>query len=337
MSDVAALSGVSTKTVSRVVNGERNVSADTVSRVTAAIDQLGFRPNEHARQLRHGSTTTIGLVLEDVGDPFYATLARAVEEVAFHQDYTLLASSSAGDPERAGRVVESFTARGVNGIVVTPAIRMSSEVLRAAIQTGCAVVLIDRPLENLDTDTVLVDNRGGALEGTRHLIRHGHTRIAYFGDVHAVFTATERRDGYLAALHAAGIAVDDGLIVMASPADAPIDELVDRVLTLDEPPTAILSGNNRWTVGLLRSLRERIDDFALVGFDDFELGDVLKPGVTVVAQDPAAMGRIAAELLFRRIDGDDSPPQRIQLGTVLIPRGSGERVITLDRGVPTGG
>jgi LacI family transcriptional regulator len=325
MNDVAAHAGVSLKTVSRVVNGLDHVRPDKFDRVTRSIEELGFRRNEYARQLRQGTTATIGLVLEDVADPFYSVLTRAVEDVAFERNHVVLAASSAEDPVRARALIESFGARGVDGLIVAPAGGIDEDYLRGELDAGSSMVFVDRPVEGIDADTVLVDSRGGARRGTAHLIDHGHRRIAFFGDDESVYTATERRAGYRAALEAAGIRFDERLVVMTVPATASAGELLDRILTMDDPPTAVFGGNNRWSIRLLRALRDRATDLAFLGFDDFELSDVLNPGITVIAQDPAAVGRISAELLFRRITGDSSPVQRVQLATTLITRGSAER------------
>jgi LacI family transcriptional regulator len=325
MNDVAAHAGVSLKTVSRVVNGFDHVRPDKFERVTRSIEALGFRRNEYARQLRQGTTATIGLVLEDVADPFYSLLTRAVEDVAFEREHVVLAASSAEDPVRARALIESFGARGVDGLIIAPAGGIDAGFLRSELESGSSLVFVDRPVAGIDADTVLVDSHGGARRGTEHLIRHGHRRIAFFGDDESVYTATERRSGYRAALEAAGIPFDDGLVQMTVPATAPVSELVERVLASTDPPTAIFSGNNRWSVRLLRVLRGRSDDLAFLGFDDFELSDVLNPGITVIAQDASAVGRLAADLLFRRITGDTAPVQRVQLATSLIERGSAER------------
>jgi LacI family transcriptional regulator len=326
MNDVAEAAGVSLKTVSRVVNGVDYVSSDKLQRVNAAIEALGFRRNEYARQLRQGTTATVGLVLEDVADPFYSTLTRAVEDVALGHNHMLLTSSSAEDPARSRELIMSLGARGVGGLIVTPAQGMDAAFLRAELASGCSLVFVDRPVAGVEADTVLVDNRGGAETGAAHLLAHGHTRVAFFGDDARVFTAGERLAGYRSALTAAGVPIDPELVLMAAPSGDDVARAIDRVLALPDPPTAILSGNNRWSVRLLRHLRGRhaASHLAIVGFDDFELSDVLSPGITVVAQDPAAMGHIAAELLFRRMSGDTAPVQRVQLATTLIERGSGE-------------
>lgn len=328
MSDVAAMAGVSLKTVSRVVNEEGYVSADTFAAVKSAIDALGFRRNEAARQLKQGTAVTIGLVMEDQSDPFYSTLSRAVEEVALAQGYLLLIASSNEDPTRSRAIVESFTSRGVDGIVLAPARGTDPGFLQRELDAGRSLVFVDRPVPGLDVDTVLADNVRGAAEATAHLIAHGHRRIAFFGDDLSVFTAAERLEGYTLALREAGLTFDDRLVTMTSPTmDVPGDA-IDRVLDQPDPPTAVFTGNNRWSIRLLRHLKARHTPAepqrAFVGFDDFELGDVLEPGITVVAQDPAEMGRLAADLLLRRARGDEGPAEHIRLRPRLIARGSGE-------------
>jgi LacI family transcriptional regulator len=327
MSDVAAAAGVSLKTVSRVVNAEGYVSADTLAAVKAAIDQLGFRRNEAARQLKQGTAVTIGLVMEDQSDPFYSILSRAVEEVALEQGYLLLIASSNEDPQRSQTIIESFTSRGVDGIVLAPARGTDPALLQRELDSGRPIVFVDRPVPGVAADTVLADNIRGAADATAHLVSHGHRRIAFFGDDASVFTAAERLYGYAQALRDAGLEVDDSLVTMASPTAEHLEATIDRVLDQPDPPTALFAGNNRWSIRLLRQLKMRPTParrLAFVGFDDFELSDVLDPAVTVVAQEPAEMGRIAADLLLRRARGDDGAIQHIRIRPRLILRGSGE-------------
>ncbi|WP_260407870.1 LacI family DNA-binding transcriptional regulator [Planomonospora venezuelensis] len=322
MKDVAAAAEVALKTVSRVVNGEPGVNPATAARVLAAIERLGYRRNESARVLRGGRTATIGLVIEDVADPFYSEISRAVEDVALRHGSLVLSGSSREDPLRERELVLTFCARRVDGLVIVPA-GSDHGYLLPELDAGVAAVFADRPggLEAgpVRCDTVLCDNAGGAHAGTVHLIRHGHRRIAFLGDDPSIFTAAERLRGYRRALADAGLGPDDALVAMG-PAEGS-GAALERMLAGPEPPTAVLTGNGRITVAVLRGTRHRP---ALVGFDDFELADVLSPAVTVVAQDPAGLGRTAAELLFRRLAGEHGPARRIELPTRLIPRGSGE-------------
>lgn len=323
MKDVAARAGVGLKTVSRVVNGEPGVTPDTVQRVQAAIEALGFRRNDSARVLRKGRTASVGLVLEDLADPFYSSLSRAVEEVARDHGSLLFTGSSAEDPEREQELALAFCARRVDGLVIVPA-SQDHRYLQPEIAAGIAAVFVDRPAEQLEADAVLTDNAGGVREGVTHLIRQGHRRIAFIGDQRRIHTAGERLRGYRETMADAGLPVDESWVSMGPTAAERVQAEVTRMLQGPEPVTAVFAGNNRVSVTALRVLVNQPRPVALVGFDDFELADLLSPAVTVVAQDPARLGRTAAQLLFRRLEGETGPPQRLELSGRLIVRGSGE-------------
>jgi LacI family transcriptional regulator len=327
MRDVAARAQVSFKTVSRVVNEEGGVSPLLERRVRQAIEDLDFRPNAGARILRRSDhrTATIGLLLEDVANPFSAAIQRAVENVAVPRGVFVLSASLDEDPARERVLAKQFSARHVDGLVLAPAGEDQSH-LAAELRTGMAVVCVDREAGNLPVDSVLATNAVGAAEGVRHLAAVGHRRIAYLGDRRTIATAIQRFAGYQDALAARGIAADPALAVHDIRDAAGSDGAVTSLLGRPDPPTALFTAQNLITIGAVRALRrlgmeQRV---ALVGFDDFLLADLLSPGVTVVAQDPAAMGRIAAELLFDRIDGSTRPPEVRLVPTALIRRGSGE-------------
>ncbi|MFZ3592801.1 LacI family DNA-binding transcriptional regulator [Streptomyces sp. BH104] len=323
MKDVAARAGVGLKTVSRVVNAEPGVTEDTERRVQEAIAALGFRRNDSARVLRKGRTASIGLVLEDLADPFYGPLSRAVEEVARAHGALLINGSSAEDPEREQELVLALCARRVDGLVVIPA-GSDHQYLAPEIAAGVATVFVDRPAGKIDADVVLSDNFGGARDGVAHLIARGHRRIGFIGDQPRIHTAVERVRGYRAAMEEAGLAVDDRWVSLGVTEPERVRRAAEEMLTGPDPVTAIFSGNNRVTVTAVRVLSELERPVALVGFDDIELGDLLKPGVTVVSQDAAQLGRTAADRLFLQLDGAALPPERIELTTRLIQRGSGE-------------
>ncbi|MER6914480.1 LacI family DNA-binding transcriptional regulator [Streptomyces sp. NPDC000594] len=321
MKDVAARAGVGLKTVSRVVNDEPGVTPDTERRVREAIDALGFRRNDSARVLRKGRTASIGLVLEDLADPFYGSLSRAVEEVARAHGALLINGSSAEDPERERELALALCARRVDGLIVIPAGR-DHRYLEPEIRAGIATVFVDRPAGRIDADTVLSDSFGGTRAGTAHLIAHGHRRIGFIGDRPGIHTAAERLRGYRAALTDAGLPLDDARVSQGSTAPERVRSAALAMLGGPEPVTALVAGNNRVTVTAVRVLAERERPVALVGFDDLDLADLL--GITVVAQDAAALGRTAAERLFRRLEGAADAPEQVTLATRLIPRGSGE-------------
>lgn len=323
MKDVAARAGVGLKTVSRVVNGEPGVTADTERRVQEAIDALNFRRNDSARVLRKGRTASIGLVLEDLADPFYGPLSRAVEEVARAHGALLINGSSAEDPEREQELALALCARRVDGLVVIPA-GDDHRYLEPEIKAGVATVFVDRPAGRINADVVLSDSFGGARDGVAHLLAHGHRRIGFIGDQPRIHTAAERLRGYRAAMEEAGIAIEDSWMSLGATDPQRVRRAAEEMLTGPDAVTAVFAGNNRVTVTVVRVLAEHGHRVALVGFDDFELADLLRPGVTVVAQDAAQLGRTAAERLFSRLDGAPLAPQRIVLPTRLITRGSGE-------------
>ncbi|PVE13776.1 LacI family transcriptional regulator [Streptomyces scopuliridis] len=323
MKDVAARAGVGLKTVSRVVNGEPGVTPDTERRVQESIDALGFRRNDSARVLRKGRTASIGLVLEDLADPFYGPLNRAVEEVARAHGALLINGSSAEDPDREQELVLALCARRVDGLIVIPA-GHDHRYLEPEIKAGVATVFVDRPAGRIDADAVLSDSFGGARSGVAHLIAHGHRRIGFIGDQPRIHTASERLRGYRTAMADAGLAIHDDWVSLGTTAPKRVQDAVVAMLAGPEPVTAIFTGNNRVTVTVVRVLAAHDRPVALVGFDDIELADLLDPGVTVIAQDAATLGRTAAERLFHRLDGAADAPSQVVLPTRLIARGSGE-------------
>ena len=324
MRDVAEKAGVSLKTVSRVINAEAGVASATAERVGEAIVALGFQRNDLARSLRHGlSSSTLGLVIEDVANPFYSAVAQAVEIAARERGFLLITASAREDAERERELVSALVGRRVDALLIVPA--GPDQRYADAMRGRTAFVYIDRPPGGFEADTVLLDDAGGARQAVEHLLARGHRRIACVADRAEVYTARERVAGYEAALAAAGIDVDPELIRPGSP-DAPHAEMiVTELLDLppDRRPTAVFTANNRNTIGALHALAGRDDEIALVGFDDFELADLL--GITVVRADAGQLGARAAALAFARLDGDERPPQRVTIPTDLIVRGSGER------------
>jgi LacI family transcriptional regulator len=321
MADVAAAAGVSLKTVSRVVNDEPGVRGDTAALVRDTIDTLGFSRNDHARALRHGRRSGLfGLVIEDLSNPFYSAIARGVEQVARRSGMLAIAASSDEDSAQERNLVRLFCERRVDGLLIVPA-GEDHEYMLPELRSGTRVVFIDRPPGNIEADVVLLDNVGGARSAVEHLLAQGHRRIAFIGDEPSIFTATERLRGYRETLLRAGIAPDESLVRLGAHDVDTAERFVHELLALPEPPTALFTGNNRMTVGALRVLGGKSIRFALVGFDDLELADMLAVPVTLVAYDAAELGRQAAELILRRLAGDDGLPRRVVHTTTLIARG----------------
>jgi LacI family transcriptional regulator len=325
MRDVASTAGVSVKTVSRVVNGERGVKPDTAARVDAAILRLGFARNDLARSLRRGRAGALGLIIEDVANPFYSAIARAVEDAAHERGHILITGSCEEDAERERQLVLRLLRRAVDALLIVPA-GGDHRYLRPELGAGTPVVFLDRPPVGVEADTVLLDNVGGARLGVEHLARRGHEGIAFVGDPPALYTARERLAGYRAALAEAGLAVPEELVRAGSHDAGSAQEATRALLALPAArrPTAIFCANNRNTIGALRALRDAARPVALVGFDDFELADMLATPVTVVRHAPEEMGRLGAELAYARLDGDRGVPARRVIACELVERGSGE-------------
>jgi len=323
LKDVSVLASVSIKTVSRVINNDPAVAAGTARRVQAAIEELGFRPDPVARSLRVGRDDAVGLIVENIADPFMSEVTCAVEEVARERGMFVVISSAGYAPENERVVVGGLANRRVAGLILTPTSGDHSYL--AAERLRFPVVFVDRPPIQYDADTVVVDNEEGARVATAHLINHGHRRIAFVGDRLHIYTTRLRYQGFRSAMARAGLPVDERLVRVDAVGPENSAIAMTQLLEIADGPTAVLSANYRSSLGVVRALHQsRRTDLAHVSFDDFTGAESLDPPVTVIYQDPRRMGRQAANMLFDRINGDTSPPRRVLLPVRLIVRGSGE-------------
>lgn len=327
MRDVAALAGVSLKTVSRVVNREPGVSDDLRERVERAVERLDYTHNLTASNLRrsHGRTGVVGALVQDVSNSFSVRLLRALEDAARERNCVVLAASIDEETERERALVADLVARRVDGLILMPSTTDQSY-LAAEVRAGLPTVFVDRPPRGVECDSVVVDNRRGAREAVAHLLSYGHTRVAVLVDLTSIPTAAARLRGYEAAMKAAGVRPDPDLVVAGLRTTEEARSALAAMMRRPDPPTAVFACRNILSIGAIRALREldRSQEVALVGFDDFPLADLMTPSLTVVRQDVSEIGRRAAELLFSRIEGDPSPPRRIVAVPTLVVRGSGE-------------
>ncbi len=327
MRDVAARAGVSLKTVSRVLNREAGVAEGTAAKVRQAAEELQFQLNFGARSLRRndGRTATIGLILENVENPYSSAIHRAVEDVARLRGVSVFAGSLDEDPGRERELVGAFTSRRVDGLIMMPTGPDHSYLLAERL-AGTSMVFVDRPPGLIEADLVVTDNQVGARTGVQHLIRQGHRRIGFLGDLLLIQTAKERYAGYLDAMRGADLPIVRSDTVHDATSSSLAEAAATAMMRGDDPPSALFTAQNFVTYGALRALRQLglHHTVALVGFDDFYLADVLDPPVTVVAQDPQTIGRRAAERLFARFDGDTSPFTTEVVPSRLVVRGSGE-------------
>ena len=324
LTQVAALSGVSVKTASRALGGEPRVAADTRTRVQNAADQLGYRLNGVARELRRGANTStlVGLLSGDLANPFYSQLASGLERELRMHGLQLITASTDEDPQWERQLLDTLFERRVRALVLASAAAEHGH-LAAEHRHGIPFVFVDRPPVNLTADTVLLDNHGGARLAGAHLIAGGHRRIGVVGDLSRLTTHRERVAGFAEAMTTAGISDWADYLVQNAHDVVTAEQAVLDLLRRSPAPTALFTTNNRITNGALRALRGHPAPPALIGFDDLDLGEVL--GVSVIAHDPEQMGQRAAQLLVHRINGDGGPARRAVIPIRLLARGSGER------------
>jgi LacI family transcriptional regulator len=322
MADVAKLAGVSVTTVSHVVNGTREASAETTRRVLEAVERTGYVHNALARGLARARTQSIGLVVPGLAAPSLAAVIAGAEAEATRAGHVLLLADSHDDPRQELRVVQALVGRRVDGLLLAPSAGAAELALRHLAGQEVPVVLLDRLLD-AGLDQAGVDNEGPTAELVEHVAANGHERIAFLAGRPGISTTAERLRGYRLAIARRGLAelvadggssVDGGAAATAA--------LLDR----DAPPTAIVSGNDEMTIGVLRVLRERgvrvPDDVAVVGFDDFPWAPVVEPRLTVLAQPAAELGATAVRLLLERLDEPSRPPRTIRLPPTFVHRGS---------------
>ncbi|MEU0569521.1 LacI family DNA-binding transcriptional regulator [Nonomuraea sp. NPDC005983] len=327
MKDVAHEARVSLKTVSRHVNGETNIDPTLAERISAAIVKLGYRRNLSAASIRPGRTSkTIGLVISDLANPYYSTLARAIETVADAAGYLVTIASSEEEGLRHDRLVDRLMEQRVDGLIVVPPRNAARDWSDVAAPIP-PLVFLDRPVPYSAADAVLADNAGGAREATLALASVGARRIAFVGDSLDIYTMRERHAGYAAALAEAGSGVDGSLTITTAHTREQAEHEVGVVLR-DDSADAVFAANNRSTIGALLAFQKAGRRLPLVGFDDFETALLGSPPVSVVSQDVELMGRTAAEIVLGRLNGDtgDTGDTRAfatwTLPTQLILRGS---------------
>lgn len=326
LDDVARLAGVSSKTVSRVFANRELVAPETVERVLAAAKRLRFRPNTLARSLRRGgSTKTFGFIMGELGNPFYYKVAAGMEKELAANGFALLVATTDDTAEGEERVADALLAQRVGALLLIP-VAEDQSYLEGERHLGTPVIAIDRPARNLVADSIVLENHRGVYDATTRLLARGHRRIGYVCNPASVYTQSERLRGYRDALAAYGIHDSARWERLLDDLSVRPDGIVEDLLSQSDAPTAIITGNNRVTVGALRVLRDRHDDdrTALIGFDDFDTADVL--GVSVVSYDPVELGRRAAMLAIERIADPSGFTRQIELPTWIVERGTGERV-----------
>ena len=320
--DVAKLARVSAMTVSRYFNQPEKLKLATRERVQAAIEQLQYVPNAAARSLVNGCTKTVALILADVTNPFYTTIARGVEDVAHAQDYTLILGNSDESLSKERRYIDVMMSRRVDGVIISSSAGNSHH-LKLLIDRGIPVVLIDRTVGDFDADEVRGDTHTGSQELTRHLLDQGFEDVAFIGGWSSVSSLEERQAGYRLAMNQAGL---QARVYPGRTDRKSGEELTNRLASAGRLPQAIIAANNYVAVGAHGALRElglRVpQDIALAAFDDIEIAAHLYPFLSVVAQPAREMGVQAMKMLLERMRGYDGPARSHVLPTKMIIRKS---------------
>ena len=306
LSDVAERAGVSTASVSRVLAKKPHVSETVRKRVLAAVNELSFRPSRVARSLRSQRSLVIGLVISDIQNPFFTSMVRAIEDVTYQHHYSLVLCNSDEDPAKEAFYIDLMVAEKVAGVILSPTNETDASCKRLA-EIGIPVVAIDRRTRQADVDTVIVDNAGAACALTSHLIDDGHRRIGAIVGPPGATTGIERREGYLRALRNHQIDVEDDLVHIGPPTVDYGYQMVNQLMALEAPPSAIFLGNNLLTIG---------------AFDEMDWAFVMNPALTVVSQPVYEMGKTAADLLLARISDYSHPTREVMLQPTIKIRQS---------------
>lgn len=324
--DVAKRAGVSITTVSHIINESRFVSQTTAERVLRAMQELHYQPNALARSLRSKHSHTLGLVLPDASNPFFAEVARGLEDYAFDHGYNVLFGSSDGNLQRERDYLRVFLEKQVDGLIFVAA-GESTENIRELQAEHLPLVVVDREFRQVTADYVIADNYRGGYLATEHLINLGRHVIACITGPSTVTPSADRVTGYRDALKAHGIRYCERLVRRGDFTAASGFRAMQSLLTHAEPPTAVFACNDLMALGVLCAATKaglRVpDDVAVVGFDDIALACLSSPPLTTIQQPKAEMGRLASELLIARIEGRaPDAPQRCLLQTRLIVRES---------------
>jgi LacI family transcriptional regulator len=323
--EVASRAGVSSTTVSHVINNTRFVSEEVRQRVQAAMDEIGYRPNELARSLRRGETKTLGLILPDSANPFFAEIGRSIEKAAFAQGYNVILCNTDGDFDRERTYVDVLLKKQVDGLVFV-ATGERSDSLSQILKLKVPIVVVDRDLPDVQLDTVLSDNYQGGYLATQYLINLGHRRIACISGPSHLTPSALRVTGYKQALLNANIPIDDRLILRGDFHPQSGWQATLELLALPDKPTAIFACNDLMAIGVLRAAAECgvqvPKELGVMGYDDIELSSYTTPALSTVRQPKVEIGQTAVRMLLERIQNKEIPPRRELLSATVIVRGT---------------
>jgi LacI family transcriptional regulator len=322
--DVAHDAGVSPTTVSRYLNNRIELPAPTAARIDAAIAKLDYRPNLLAKRLSTGKSEAVGLVTPEIGNPFFAELAAAVEDEAERHGYAVFMSSTRGDVSREIASLERLRDRHVDGLILMTN-QPDDGRLAGLIRDNGNVVLMDEDISGVEAPRIFVENERGAYLATRYLIGLGHRAIAMIGGPEGLFTVKERRRGFERAMEESGCPIRPEQVRLGAYTREFGRTAARAILTAPEPPTAILACSDYLAMGVMQEIREHglhvPGDMSLVGFDDMPFAELIDPALTTIRQPIAAMGRLGFQTLLALMN-HQQPQMLTRLPVELIERKS---------------
>ena len=322
--DIAEAAGVSTATVSRVLSGKQNVRPEVKSKVLEVVRRLNYSPNRAARSLRSRKSSSIGLIVADIQNPFFASVTRAVEDVAQANDYSVILCNTDENPDKERMYLELMQDENAAGIILSPTARLARHFPQELADLG-PMVVIDRKVEDVSVDCVVIDNYNSARILTQHMLEHGYRRIAGIFGADSV-TGKERLAGFKAALHDAETAIDDTFIVEIPARELEGHIAVTELLNLENPPEAILTSSGLLATGAFKAIRDRElpvpNTIAFATFDESPWTTMIRPAITVIQQPTYAIGQTAGEMLLKRIADPNRPTRQVVLSSKLIIRQS---------------
>jgi len=332
--DVAKRANVSITTVSHIINQTRYVSDELTERVNKAMEELDYHPNSLARGLRSGKTKTIGLVIPDISNQFFAEISRKIEDKGFEHGYSVILCNTDDNPQKEKTYIDVLIAKKVEGIIFISTV-VESNNLQKTLEFNIPIIVVDRDIKDINSDIVLVDNNVGGYEATRYLIQLGHRRIACIEGPSPITPSSQRVGGYRKALQEARIPVDEDLIIAGDFRYESGNKAMRYLLNLSQPPTAVFACNDMMALGAIQAVNDhglRIpDDISVIGFDNIPFSQTVYPTLTTMAQPIYEMAGLAVDLLIDRIKlqrqrnrGEVQKPgfKRIILETKLVKRNS---------------
>ena len=324
---IAKLAGVSTATVSRVLNGSDKVKEQTAEKVLKVADELNYMMDHVARRMKvkQSDSLVIGLIITDIDNSFFANVAKGVEDVAYKNKHVLMICNTNEDPGKEKFFLNSMLSEKVSGIIMVPT-SGNETFLKSINLEGFPMVMVDRKVKSMNVDTVSINNEAGGFQATEQLIKNGHRRIGIICGIKGLTNTEERFNGYKKALDESAIPFDEELVAFGNYVERGGREAVKKLIALDEPPTAVFSTNNLMTLGCLKELYEQKirvpDEMALVGFDDSAWAEAMIPPLTTIKQPGYELGVNAAELLIKRLNNKNTSKLNIVLNPELIVRES---------------